>query len=106
MRKILPILALLLALVLVPSAQARVVELGADALPEAKPSCPETCQGLGFVTGYMGRSGKASNPFRVTAPGRIVAFTDLRSSSARAGSNSTLRSWDRVMRKLLTSVDP
>ena len=75
MRRILPILALLLALALAPSAQARVVELGADALPDAKPSCPETCQGLGFVTGYMGRSGKASNPFRVTAAGKIVAFT-------------------------------
>jgi hypothetical protein len=75
MRRILPTLVVLAALGFAPSAHARVIELGADSLPSAKPSCPETCQGLGFVTGYMGRSGKAANPFRVTANGKIVAFT-------------------------------
>jgi hypothetical protein len=75
MRRTLPILVVLAALGLAPSAHARVVELGADVDPAARASCPESCQGLGFVSGYMGNSGKGSNPFTVRRDGKIVAFT-------------------------------
>jgi len=75
MRRSLPILVVLAVLGLAPAANARVVELGADAVPAAKPSCPENCQGLGFVTGYMGNNGRASNPMLVRRAGKIVAFT-------------------------------
>jgi hypothetical protein len=75
MRRTLPILVVLAALGLAPAANARVVELGADVDPAARPSCPENCQGLGFVSGYMGNSGKGSNPFLIRRDGRIVAFT-------------------------------
>jgi hypothetical protein len=68
-------LAVLAWLVLAPAATARVVELGAEVDPVAKPSCPENCQGLGFVTGYMGNAGKGSNPMMVPRRGKIVAFT-------------------------------
>jgi hypothetical protein len=75
MRRTLPVLAVLASLVLAPAATARVVELGAEVDPVAKPSCPENCQGLGFVTGYMGNAGKGSNPMMVPRRGKIVAFT-------------------------------
>jgi hypothetical protein len=75
MRKTLPIFVVLAMLALAPAAGARVIELGADVNPAAKPSCPESCQGLGFVTGYMGNSGKGSNPMVVPRRGKIVAFT-------------------------------
>jgi hypothetical protein len=75
MRRTLPILAALVTLGLAPAAEARVIELGADVDPAAKPSCPENCQGLGFVSGYMGRSGKGSSPFLIPRDGKIVAFT-------------------------------
>jgi len=64
------------ALALAPSAQARVIELGADSDPaSATASCPESCQAIGRVSGYMGRSGKGANPFQVPRDGKIVAFT-------------------------------
>ena len=63
------------ALGLAPAANARVIELGADAQPAAKASCPDNCQGLGYVTGYMGNNGAKSNPMRVGRSGHIVAFT-------------------------------
>jgi hypothetical protein len=75
MRRTLPVLVVLAALGSAPAASARVIELGADVDPAAKSSCPENCQGLGFVTGYMGNSGKGSNPFMVSRDGKIVAFT-------------------------------
>jgi hypothetical protein len=75
MRRTLPILVVLATLGLAPAASARVVELGADVDPAARPSCPENCQGLGYVTGYMGNSGKGSNPFLIRRAGKIVAFT-------------------------------
>lgn len=75
MRRTLPILVVLAALGLAPAANARVIELGADVTPPAKPSCPDACQGLGFVTGYMGNSGKGAGPTVVPRAGKIVAFT-------------------------------
>jgi hypothetical protein len=76
MRRALPLIAALTALALAPSAQAKVVELGADADPATtQASCPANCQAIGRVSGYMGRSGKGTNPFRVARDGKIVAFT-------------------------------
>jgi hypothetical protein len=75
MRGTLPLLAVLALLALAPAAQARVVELGADATPSAGASCPQDCQGIGRVSGYMGRSGGRSNPFLIRRDGKIVAFT-------------------------------
>jgi hypothetical protein len=76
MRKALLAISAFAALTLAPSAEARVIELGADALPD-KPaaSCPDSCQAIGRVTGYMGRSGKARDPFKVPRDGKILAFT-------------------------------
>jgi hypothetical protein len=75
MRRTLPILVVLATLGLTDAASARVIELGADAKPAAKASCPGNCQGLGFVTGYMGNNGAKSNPMQVGRSGHIVAFT-------------------------------
>jgi hypothetical protein len=67
--------AALLALALVPSAGARILELGTTSEP-AKSNCPNNpCEVVGRVTGYQGRSGPAKNPFRVPHTGKIVAFT-------------------------------
>jgi hypothetical protein len=64
------------ALALAPSAEAKITELGADALPvDPKASCPDNCQAIGRVSGYMGRSGKARDPFKVPRDGKILAFT-------------------------------
>lgn len=75
MRRTAPILVVLATLGLAPAASARVIELGADGKPAAKASCPDNCQGLGFVTGYMGNNGTKKNPMQVGRSGRIVAFT-------------------------------
>ena len=75
MRRSLLVLVALGVLVFAPAATARVVELGADVNPAASASCPDNCQGLGFVTCYMGNSGKGSNPFQVPRDGKVVAFT-------------------------------
>jgi hypothetical protein len=76
MRRALLLTTACAALFLAPSAQARVIELGADAVPVGvKASCPENCQAIGRVSGYMGRSGKGSDPFKVSRDGKIVAFT-------------------------------
>jgi hypothetical protein len=75
MRRTLSLLAVLALLALAPAAQARVVELGADATPSAGASCPQDCQGIGRVSGYMGRSGGRGNPYLIRRDGKIVAFT-------------------------------
>jgi len=77
MRRVLPAILLLAALAaFAPPSQATVIELGADAAPDqVKPSCPQNCQAIGRVSGYMGRSGKGNNPFRVPRDGKVVAFT-------------------------------
>jgi hypothetical protein len=76
MRRALALTTALGALALAPAAQARVIELGADANPaSAAASCPANCQAIGRVSGYMGRSGKGSNPFRIPRDGKILAFT-------------------------------
>lgn len=65
--------ALLLAAA--PAAPAAVVELGVS---KVKPpsSCPEPCFAVGRVTGYqVTQAGSARNPFQVTRPGKIVAFS-------------------------------
>jgi hypothetical protein len=73
-RALLPVAAVA-ALALAPAADARIVELGADVSPAAEASCPEDCQGIGRVSGYMGRSGTRSNPYAIRRDGKIVAFT-------------------------------
>ena len=76
MRPALPVILALACLALAPGAQAAVTELGADSAPgDVKASCPENCQAIGRVSGYMGRSGKGTNPFQVPRAGKIVAFT-------------------------------
>jgi hypothetical protein len=75
MRGTLPLLAVLALLALAPAAQARVVELGADSSPSAGASCPQDCQGIGRVSGYMGRAGGRSNPYTIRRDGKVVAFT-------------------------------
>jgi hypothetical protein len=74
MKRPLLVLALALALALPASAEARVIELGGS-LDGARVSCPDSCQAIGRVTGYQGRSGAARSPFVVPADGKIVAFT-------------------------------
>jgi hypothetical protein len=68
--------ALVAALVLAPSASARVVELGAVADP-ANPSCPaDPCEAAVRVTGLQGSAaGGPKNPYYIRRDGYIVAFT-------------------------------
>jgi hypothetical protein len=61
-------------LVLPAGAGATVRELGEKA-PAAEVSCPENCQAIGRVTGYQGRSGPVTTPFRIPRKGTIVAWT-------------------------------
>jgi hypothetical protein len=75
MRRTLPLLVVLIALAVAPGAAARYVELGADSLPATKASCPEDCQGIGRVSGYMGRAGGRSNPYFIRRDGKVTAFT-------------------------------
>jgi hypothetical protein len=76
MRRALLFITAFAALALAPPALATVTELGADASPDAvKASCPDNCQAIGRVSGYMGRSGKGTNPFQIPRDGKIVAFT-------------------------------
>jgi hypothetical protein len=75
MRRTLPLLVALIALAVAPGAEARYVELGADSSPETKASCPEDCQGIGRVSGYMGRAGGRSNPYYIRRDGVVTAFT-------------------------------
>ena len=75
MRRAFPPLAVVAAQALAPAADARIVELGADVSPTAEASCPEDCQGIGRVSGYMGRSGKRTNPYAIRRDGKVVAFT-------------------------------
>src|SRR3954452_8003060 len=76
MMKRLTLLVCVLGLLALPqAASARVVELGAGAGP-AKSNCPnDPCESIGRVTGYQGRSGGVTNPFRIPRSGKIVAFT-------------------------------
>ena len=75
-RTFLLIPALLAALVLAPSASARIVELGAVA-DAANPSCPaDPCEAAVRVTGLQGRAaGGPKNPYYIRRDGYIVAFT-------------------------------
>jgi hypothetical protein len=75
-RILLLIPAILAALVLAPSASARIVELGAVG-DEANPSCPGTpCEAAVRVTGLQGRiAGGPKNPYYIRRNGYIVAFT-------------------------------
>jgi hypothetical protein len=75
MRRTLPLFVALSALAVAPGAEARYVELGADSAPEAKASCPENCQGIGRVSGYMGRAGGRSDPYVIRRDGVVTAFT-------------------------------
>lgn len=74
MRSTLTALTVAFAFVFPVAAQARVVELGEVADPPA-PSCPESCQAIGRVTGFQIRVGEAANPYRVRERGKIVAFS-------------------------------
>lgn len=63
-------------LVLAAPAGAEVRELGLNAdgtLPDA--TCPDKCTAIARVTGYPVQIGAVKNPFLVTEPGKVVAFT-------------------------------
>src|SRR3954468_20609511 len=75
MKRLILLVCVLGMLALPQFASARVVELGANAGP-AKSNCPsDPCEAIGRVTGYQGRSGSVTNPFRIPRSGKIVAFT-------------------------------
>jgi hypothetical protein len=75
MKRLIPLACVLGLLALPQGASAKVVELGDGAGP-AKSNCPnDPCEAIGRVTGYQGRSGTISNPFRIPRSGKIVAFT-------------------------------
>jgi hypothetical protein len=75
MKRLALLIGVLGLLALPQAASARVVELGDNAGP-AKSNCPnDPCEAIGRVTGYQGRSGTVSNPFRIPRSGKIVAFT-------------------------------
>jgi hypothetical protein len=75
-RRILPPLSVLLALVAAAPADAAVKEIGVDdAAPLQAPGCPKNCQAIGQVTGYQSHIGKVANPYTVKRAGRITAFT-------------------------------
>jgi hypothetical protein len=54
-------------------AASKTVVLGAAA--PATPACPEACQAVGKVTGFQQQIGQNKNPFRVPAPGKLVAWS-------------------------------
>jgi len=75
MRRLALLICVLGMLALPQAASARIVELGDNAGP-AKSNCPsDPCEAIGRVTGYQGRSGSVSNPFRIPRSGKVVAFT-------------------------------
>jgi hypothetical protein len=77
MKRILLLLsALSVALVLAPSASARVVEIG-DVGNDVNPSCPaDPCEAAVRVTALQGRiAGGRTNPYYIRRDGYIVAFT-------------------------------
>jgi hypothetical protein len=77
MKRILLLLsALSVALVLTPSASARVVEIG-DVGNDVNPSCPaDPCEAAVRVTALQGRiAGGRTNPYYIRRDGYIVAFT-------------------------------
>lgn len=73
------LIAAALAAAFAPAAGAKVIELGAGSNESAASKCPGTqpgeCQAVYQVTGYQGRSGNLKNPFFISKPGYIVAFT-------------------------------
>ena len=76
MRRTLPLLVVLAALALAPAAQARVIELGADASRDAKPSCPDDLPGgSAACRATWAARARARNPFQIRRDGKIVAFT-------------------------------
>jgi hypothetical protein len=75
MKRLLLTTAVCIGLLVLPAgAGATVRELGEKA-PAAEVSCPENCQAIGRVTGYQGRSGPVTTPFRIPRKGTIVAWT-------------------------------
>jgi hypothetical protein len=64
------------ALVAAAPASAEVRELGVtNEAPLVDPSCPAECQAIGRVSGYPVQIGGLKNPFLVTEPGKVVAFS-------------------------------
>jgi hypothetical protein len=64
------------ALAVAAPAGATVTELGQPsdaAFPAA--SCPDSCQAIGGITGFQVQFGAHKNPYVITQPGKIVAFT-------------------------------
>ena len=75
MKRLILFACVLGVLALPQASSAKVVELGAGAGP-AKSNCPnDPCEAIGRVTGYQGRSGTVTNPFRIPRAGKIVAFS-------------------------------
>jgi hypothetical protein len=76
MRRFATAFACIGALVAAAPAHAEVRELGVSAeVPLAEPSCPTDCQAIGRVSGYPVQIGALKNPFLVSEPGTVVAFT-------------------------------
>jgi hypothetical protein len=69
--------AALAAAAFAPGAHAaNVSEIGyPTAAPFPQADCPENCQAVAQLSGMQVKLGKATNPFRITKPGYIVAFT-------------------------------
>jgi hypothetical protein len=75
MKRLLATAALCSAALLAPqAAQAKIVELGSK-IPQAKVSCPDSCQAVGRVTGYQGRGATVAKPYVIPHTGKIIAFT-------------------------------
>ena len=75
-RRIATISACAGALLAAAPAHAEVRELGLSAeAPLVDPSCPADCQAIGRVSGYPVQVGNLKNPFLITEPGKVVAFT-------------------------------
>jgi hypothetical protein len=75
-RRIAPIITCALALAAAAPAAATVTEVGQPsdaAFPGA--SCPDNCQAIGGMTGFQVQIGSHKNPYVITQPGKIVAFT-------------------------------
>ncbi len=76
MKRLTALASACLLLALAPSASANVRELGVfDDAPFPAASCPDDCQAIAQVTGYPTQIGSHKNPYRLSRPGKVVAFT-------------------------------
>jgi hypothetical protein len=67
-------LATVLALAAPAGAEVRELGVAADA-PLPDPTCPDNCTAIVRVSGYPVQIGTHKNPFLITEPGKVVAFS-------------------------------